>query len=55
MYKNYLLKPNNKYYIAWNSEPFFEAVYLRKERGFYIFLYQNIELPIREQFLTVRE
>ena len=55
MYKNYLLIPNKKYNIAWNEEPFFEAIFLRKERGFFIFMYQNIELPIREQYLKVKE
>jgi len=46
---------NKKYLVSRNEEPPFEAIYLRKERGFYIFLYKNIELPIREQYLKIRK
>lgn len=49
------LVPNNNYIISWNNEPEFEATYLRKERGFFIFLMQGIELPIREQYLIVKK
>lgn len=48
-----VLEPNKVYLISSYGEPEIEATFLKEERGFYIFLCQNIELPIRKQNVRI--
>ena len=47
------LEPNKSYTISTYQEPPIEVIFLKKERGFYVFLYKNQILPVREQYLQV--
>ena len=46
-------EPNCIYLISSYGESPIEALFLKEERGFYIFKYQNIKLPIRKQYVKI--
>lgn len=46
-------EPNHTYLISSYGEPPIKALFLKEERGFYIFIYQDIKLPIRKQYVQI--
>jgi hypothetical protein len=46
-------EPNCIYLISSYGEPPIEALFLKEERGFYVFEHQNIKLPIRKQYVKI--
>jgi hypothetical protein len=48
-----VLEPNCTYLISSYGEPPIKALFLKEERGFYIFEYQDIKLPIRKQYVQI--
>ena len=47
------LEPNKHYIISSYKEPPIEVTFIKSERGFYVFLYQNQILPIRQEYVEI--
>ena len=47
------LEPNKHYIISSYKEPPIEVTFIKSERGFYVFLYQNQILPIRQKYVEI--
>lgn len=48
-----VLESNKTYLISAYKEPNIKAIFLKEEKGFYVFLFEGGLFPIRKQYLQI--